>query len=147
MAIACSAESAWINFAPRMVKFLDTLKSFDIGATVRQISRKGNGKPTIQKQRCRLFGRWFWDTRWNEAHVPSIRIALINSNDAATHFMRPATCGGDGDRELDKAITTVALDMHFHDFNRMAPGTGGEAVGVIRPKGFPATHDRARGRD
>src|ERR1700733_6250044 len=41
MARACSAESAWINFAPRIVKFLDTLKTFDICATVRQISRKG----------------------------------------------------------------------------------------------------------
>src|SRR6202046_5210062 len=91
MAIACSAESAWINFAPRMVKFLDTLKSFDIGATVRQISRKGNEKPRVKKGVCFFFGRCFGHTRLKGAHVPPTGIALKNSNDAPTHFMRPAT--------------------------------------------------------
>jgi hypothetical protein len=56
MAIACSAESAWINFAPRMVKFLDTLKSFDICATVRQISREGKQLKSTDSVFRDLFG-------------------------------------------------------------------------------------------
>jgi hypothetical protein len=90
------------------------------------------------------YGRRFRDTWFNEVHVPSIGIALIDRDDAAMHFMRPATREGDCDRELGKAITTVALDMHFHDFNRMAAGAGGKALRVIDPEGFPTTHDRAR---
>jgi hypothetical protein len=62
------------------------------------------------------FGWRFQDTWFNEAHVPSIGIALIDRDDAAMHFMRPASSEGDCDRELGKAITTVALDVHFHDF-------------------------------
>jgi hypothetical protein len=42
--------------------------------------------------------------------------------------MGECLCSGNCDGELDKPITTVALDMHFHDFDRMAPVTGSEAV-------------------
>ena len=76
--------------------------------------------------------------------MPSIGIALIDRDDAAMHFMRPAGREGDCDRKLGKAISTVALDVHFHDFNRMAAGTGGKALRVIALEVFPTTHDRAR---
>jgi len=94
--------------------------------------------------RSNSFGRRFRDTWFNEAHVPSIGIALIDRDDAAMHFMRPAGREGDCDRKLGKAISTVALDVHFHDFNRMAAGTGGKALRVIALEVFPTTHDRAR---
>jgi hypothetical protein len=69
------------------VKFLDTLKTFDICAIVRQISRKGKQlKSSNADFRRRLL------------------LCTVVTMLPRTHATR--TCGGDCDRELDKPITT-----------------------------------------
>jgi hypothetical protein len=75
--------------------------------------------------------------------VPSIGVASIDHDDAAVLFAKIAIRVRHSDGKLGKAIPAIALDMRFDNFDRMAPGTGGEAVGIIGREGLPATHDRA----
>src|SRR6266851_1971659 len=80
---------------------------------------------------CRLLVGRLRHTRFDEAHVPSIGVASIDHDDAAVLFAKIAIRAWHSDGELGKAIPAIALDMHFDDFDRMAPGTGGEAVCII----------------
>ena len=61
--------------------------------------------------------------------MPSIGVASIDHGDAAVLFAKIAIRARHSDGELGKTISAIALDMRFDDFDRMAPGTGGEAVG------------------
>src|SRR5882724_4633807 len=91
---------------------------------------------------CRLLAGRLRYARFDEAHVPSIGVASIDHDDATMLFAKIAIRARHSDGELGKAIPTIALDMRFDDFDRMAPGTGGEAVCIICREGLLATHDR-----
>src|SRR6266850_7106223 len=77
--------------------------------------------------------------------MPSCIVALasIDYDDAAVLLAKIAIRVRHSDGKLGKAIPAIALDMRFDDFDRMAPRTGGEAVGIIGRASLPATHDRA----
>src|SRR5260221_9902553 len=80
---------------------------------------------------CRLLVGRLRHARFDEAHVPSIGVASIDHDDAAVLFAKIAIRARHSDGELGKAVPAIALDMRFDDFDRMAPGTGGEAAGLI----------------
>ena len=94
-----------------------------------------------------LFAGRLRHTRINEAHAPPIGVALIDRDDVAIHLVEIAVRARHGDGELGKAITAIALDMDFHDFDRVAPSARGEAASIVGSEGFSATHDRAGRRD
>ena len=59
--------------------------------------------------------------------MPSIRVALIDGDDAAFHLMEVAILGArHADGELGKPIAAIALDMDLNDFDGVAPSAGGE---------------------
>ena len=68
--------------------------------------------------------------------MPSIGVASIDHDDAAVLFAKIAIRARHSDGELGKAVPAIALDMRFDDFDRMAPGTGGEAAGIISREGL-----------
>src|SRR6202046_562817 len=94
-----------------------------------------------------LLGRRFRHARFDQAHMPAIRVVLIDRDDGAMDLLHLAVRTRHGNRELGDAIAAIALNMDFEDFDRMAMGAGGEAFGIVRRERLAPAHERAGGRD